>query len=45
MLLRLCMCVVTGTTGEGNSMTVEERKRVAEAWISAGRDRYTYDTV
>lgn len=30
---------VTGTTGEGNSLTQSERKKVAEAWITAGKDR------
>jgi len=30
---------LTGTTGEGNSLTVEERKKVVEAWIAAGRGR------
>lgn len=28
--------LVNGTTGEGMSMTVEERKKTAEAWIAAG---------
>jgi N-acetylneuraminate lyase len=32
---------VTGTTGEGNSLTVTERKKVAEAWLSVGRGRFS----
>ncbi|XP_077998355.1 N-acetylneuraminate lyase-like isoform X2 [Glandiceps talaboti] len=30
---------VNGTTGEGFSLSVEERKHVAEKWIEAGKDR------
>lgn len=30
---------VNGTTGEGLSLTVEERKRIAEAWVKAGKDK------
>lgn len=30
---------VTGTTGEGNSMTLAERKSVAEAWVNRGKGR------
>lgn len=30
----LCVCAVLGTMGEGMSLTVEERKRVAEAWMT-----------
>lgn len=29
--------LVNGTAGEGMSLTVAERKKVAEAWVSAGR--------
>ena len=39
-VVRWCVgVVVAGTTGEGNSMTVEERKKHAEAWIAAGRGK------
>uniref|UniRef100_UPI00359001F3 uncharacterized protein isoform X1 n=1 Tax=Myxine glutinosa TaxID=7769 RepID=UPI00359001F3 len=30
---------VNGTTGEGESLSVAERKKLLEAWLSAGRDR------
>ncbi|GBN99329.1 N-acetylneuraminate lyase, partial [Araneus ventricosus] len=30
---------VNGTTGEGVSMTVEERKTVAEGWVKAGKNK------
>lgn len=30
---------VTGTNGEGNSLTVAERKLVAEAWVKHGKSR------
>ena len=34
------MCLkVNGTTGEGNNMTVDERKQVAEAWVAEGRNK------
>jgi len=31
---------VTGTTGEGNSLTMQERKKVVEKWITAGKGKY-----
>jgi len=31
---------VTGTTGEGNSLTTQERKKVVEKWITAGKGKY-----
>ena len=31
---------VAGTTGEGLSMTIDERKRLAEAWIAAAPDDF-----
>ncbi|XP_006815990.1 N-acetylneuraminate lyase-like [Saccoglossus kowalevskii] len=32
---------VNGSTGEGVSMNVEERKKVAEKWVEAGRNKLT----
>jgi dihydrodipicolinate synthase/N-acetylneuraminate lyase len=29
----MCLIIVNGTTGEGISMTVDERKAVLEEWI------------
>jgi len=34
--------VVNGTTGECNSLTVLERKQLAEKWTSVGRGRYVH---
>ncbi|KAL9963931.1 hypothetical protein ACROYT_G027487 [Oculina patagonica] len=33
---------VTGTTGESTLLTVEERKKLAEKWIQAGKDRFDH---
>ena len=33
-------CVVNGTTGEGPSLTIEERKKIVEKWVEAGRGKY-----
>jgi len=30
---------LTGTTAEGNSLSTEERKKVTEAWVAAGRGK------
>ena len=30
---------VTGTTGEGLQLTMEERKQLAEAWIKEGKGK------
>lgn len=30
---------VNGTTGEAQSLTVEERKAVAEAWVKHGKNK------
>lgn len=32
-------CAANGTTGEGNNMSVEERKAMAEAWVKAGKGK------
>ncbi|KAK2153246.1 hypothetical protein LSH36_303g02026 [Paralvinella palmiformis] len=32
---------VTGTTGEGHSLTISERKQVVEAWIKEGKGNWT----
>lgn len=34
--------VVNGTTGEGVSMTVDERKKTAEVWKKATDGKYIY---
>lgn len=31
---------VLGTTGEGQNLTIEERKLVAEEWMKTGRSMY-----
>jgi len=37
------MCVlVLGTAGEANSLTLSERKQVAEKWIACSRGRYVH---
>ncbi|KAJ7392858.1 hypothetical protein OS493_010519 [Desmophyllum pertusum] len=33
---------VTGTTGESTLLTVDERKKLAEKWIQAGKDRFDH---
>jgi len=32
--------VVNGTTGEGCSLTVEERKQIAAAWCQLGKGKW-----
>ena len=32
-------CIVNGTTGEGLSLTVEERKLVAKEWVQVAKDK------
>lgn len=34
---------VNGTTGEGKSLTKEERKEVVEHWIKVSKKRYGID--
>ena len=34
--------LVTGSIGEGYHMTIDERKKVAEAWIKAGKEKYIF---
>lgn len=33
---------VNGTIGEGNSMTVEERKQAAKAWVDSSKGKYVF---
>ena len=33
------MLTVAGTNGESTLLTVDERKKLAEKWIQAGKDR------
>lgn len=35
---------VNGTTGEGKSLTKEERKEVVEHWIKVSKKRYGFDS-
>ena len=33
------VAAVTGTTGEGNSMSVQERNDVVQAWVDEAKDK------
>jgi hypothetical protein len=35
--------LVNGTTGEGFSLTLEEREKIVEKWIEVGKKRYAID--
>ena len=35
----VCVCVVNGSTGESLSLTVVERKLIAEEWMKVAGDR------
>lgn len=34
-----CVETVNGTTGEGLSLSIQERKQLAEEWVRQGKDK------
>lgn len=34
-----CVETVNGTTGEGLSLSIQERKQLAEEWVCQGKDK------